>query len=108
MAASAGVEFGCVVAAAGAPGASDRDLYRGMLTDCEVFSQLGYRTVWVLEHHFSDYFPTPDPGLQIDENTASKDRRRAESEYRLNRVRSVEGNAVDRNILKESLLQDPT
>jgi alkanesulfonate monooxygenase SsuD/methylene tetrahydromethanopterin reductase-like flavin-dependent oxidoreductase (luciferase family) len=65
MAASAGVEFGCVVAAAGAPGASDRDLYRGMLTDCEVFSQLGYRTVWVLEHHFSDYFPTPDPGLQI-------------------------------------------
>lgn len=63
MAASAGVEFGCVVAAAGPPGGSDRDLYQGMLTDCEVFSQLGYRTVWVLEHHFSGYFPTPDPGL---------------------------------------------
>jgi alkanesulfonate monooxygenase SsuD/methylene tetrahydromethanopterin reductase-like flavin-dependent oxidoreductase (luciferase family) len=61
MAAGRGVEFGCVVAAAGAPGASDLDLYRGMLADCEVYSQLGYGTAWVLEHHFSDYFPTPDP-----------------------------------------------
>ena len=57
---AAGVEFGCVVAAAGAPGASDHDLYRGMLADCELYSQLGYGTAWVLEHHFSDYFPTPD------------------------------------------------
>ncbi|MGA8458086.1 MAG: hypothetical protein WB800_21975, partial [Streptosporangiaceae bacterium] len=61
MAAAADVEFGCVVAAAGAPDASDRDLYRGMLADCELYAQLGYDTAWVLEHHFSDYFPTPDP-----------------------------------------------
>jgi alkanesulfonate monooxygenase SsuD/methylene tetrahydromethanopterin reductase-like flavin-dependent oxidoreductase (luciferase family) len=60
-----GVEFGCVVAAAGAPGASDRDLYHGMLADCELYSGLGYGTAWVLEHHFSDYFPTPDPALLI-------------------------------------------
>jgi alkanesulfonate monooxygenase SsuD/methylene tetrahydromethanopterin reductase-like flavin-dependent oxidoreductase (luciferase family) len=65
MAAGTGVEFGCVVAAAGAPDASDLDLYRGMLADCELYSQLGYGTAWVLEHHFSDYFPTPDPAVLI-------------------------------------------
>jgi alkanesulfonate monooxygenase SsuD/methylene tetrahydromethanopterin reductase-like flavin-dependent oxidoreductase (luciferase family) len=65
MAEGAGVEFGCVVAAAGAPGASDLELYRGMLADCELYAQLGYGTVWVLEHHFSDYFPTPDPAVLI-------------------------------------------
>jgi alkanesulfonate monooxygenase SsuD/methylene tetrahydromethanopterin reductase-like flavin-dependent oxidoreductase (luciferase family) len=65
MAAGGGAEFGCVVAAAGAPGASDSDLYRGMLADCELYSGLGYGTAWVLEHHFSDYFPTPDPALLI-------------------------------------------
>lgn len=65
MAAAGDVEFGCVVAAAGAPDASDRDLYRGMLADCELYAQLGYDTAWVLEHHFSDYFPTPDPALLI-------------------------------------------
>jgi alkanesulfonate monooxygenase SsuD/methylene tetrahydromethanopterin reductase-like flavin-dependent oxidoreductase (luciferase family) len=65
MGAGEGVEFGCVIAAAGAPGASDLDLYHGMLADCELYSQLGYGTAWVLEHHFSDYFPTPDPAVLI-------------------------------------------
>jgi len=36
MAAGGGVGFGCVAAAAGAPGASDLDLYRGMLADCDL------------------------------------------------------------------------
>src|SRR5689334_8926760 len=65
MAGSKGVEFGCVVAAAGAPGASDHELYEGMVADCELFSELGFGTIWVLEHHFSDYFPAPDPAVQI-------------------------------------------
>src|SRR6266700_2175088 len=65
MAASRNVEFGCVLAAAGAPGASDRELYQDMVTDCAQFSELGFGTVWVLEHHFSDYFPAPDPAVQI-------------------------------------------
>jgi alkanesulfonate monooxygenase SsuD/methylene tetrahydromethanopterin reductase-like flavin-dependent oxidoreductase (luciferase family) len=55
------VEFGFVVTAAGAPGASDREMYRDFLTDCELYGGLGYRHAWLLEHHFSDYFPTPDP-----------------------------------------------
>ncbi len=65
MGAGGDVEFGCVIAAAGAPDASDLDLYHGMLADCELYSQLGYGTAWVLEHHFSDYFPTPDPAVLI-------------------------------------------
>jgi alkanesulfonate monooxygenase SsuD/methylene tetrahydromethanopterin reductase-like flavin-dependent oxidoreductase (luciferase family) len=63
--AGGGVQFGCVIAAAGAPGDSDLDLYRGMLADCDRYTELGYGTAWVLEHHFSDYFPTPDPALLI-------------------------------------------
>jgi len=65
MATSRNVEIGCVLAAAGAPGSSDHELYQGMLDDCEHFSELGFGTVWVLEHHFSDYFPAPDPAVQI-------------------------------------------
>ncbi|HXL19670.1 MAG TPA: LLM class flavin-dependent oxidoreductase, partial [Streptosporangiaceae bacterium] len=65
MATSRNVEIGCVLAAAGAPGSSDHELYQGMLDDCAHFSELGFSTVWVLEHHFSDYFPSPDPVVQI-------------------------------------------
>ena len=65
MVAGKKVEIGCVLAAAGAPGATDHELYRGMLDDCELFAQLGFGTMWVLEHHFSDYFPAPDPAVQI-------------------------------------------
>ena len=65
MAAGGNVEIGCVLAAAGAPGASDHELYQGLLADCALFRELGFGTVWVLEHHFSDYFPAPDPAVQI-------------------------------------------
>ena len=57
------LEFGFVVTAAGAPGSSDSSMYDWFLEDCELFSALGYRNAWLLEHHFSDYFPTPDPML---------------------------------------------
>jgi alkanesulfonate monooxygenase SsuD/methylene tetrahydromethanopterin reductase-like flavin-dependent oxidoreductase (luciferase family) len=65
MVAGKKVDIGCVLAAAGAPGASDHELYRGMLDDCALFAGLGFGTMWVLEHHFSDYFPAPDPAVQI-------------------------------------------
>ncbi len=57
------VEFGFVVTAAGAPGSSDSSMYGWFLEDCELYGALGYRNAWLLEHHFSDYFPTPDPML---------------------------------------------
>lgn len=57
------VTFGVVASAADAPGTSDAALYRTVLEDVEYHAELGYRTVWLLEHHFSDYFPTPSPLL---------------------------------------------
>jgi alkanesulfonate monooxygenase SsuD/methylene tetrahydromethanopterin reductase-like flavin-dependent oxidoreductase (luciferase family) len=58
------VRFGWVAAAAGEPGATDYKLYQELLADCEHNGSLGFEAAWVLEHHFSDYFPTPDP-LQL-------------------------------------------
>ena len=55
------VTFGVVASAADAPGTSDADIYRSLLDDVEYNAELGFRTVWLIEHHFSDYFPTPSP-----------------------------------------------
>src|ERR1700758_2579481 len=55
------VEFGFVASAADAPGTSDHELYRTVLEDVEYPADLGYTTAWLIEHHFSDYFPTPSP-----------------------------------------------
>jgi len=57
------LEFGFVVTAAGAPGSADSSMYDAFLEDCELYGSLGYENAWLLEHHFSDYFPTPDPML---------------------------------------------
>jgi alkanesulfonate monooxygenase SsuD/methylene tetrahydromethanopterin reductase-like flavin-dependent oxidoreductase (luciferase family) len=57
------VGFGVVASAADAPGTSDAGMYRTLLEDVEYHAELGFRTVWLLEHHFSDYFPTPSPLL---------------------------------------------
>jgi alkanesulfonate monooxygenase SsuD/methylene tetrahydromethanopterin reductase-like flavin-dependent oxidoreductase (luciferase family) len=55
------VTFGVVASAADAPGTPDASIYRTLLQDVEHYAELGYGTVWLLEHHFSDYFPTPSP-----------------------------------------------
>jgi alkanesulfonate monooxygenase SsuD/methylene tetrahydromethanopterin reductase-like flavin-dependent oxidoreductase (luciferase family) len=55
------VTFGVVASAADAPGTSDAAIYRTLLDDVDYHAQLGFRTVWLIEHHFSDYFPTPSP-----------------------------------------------
>jgi alkanesulfonate monooxygenase SsuD/methylene tetrahydromethanopterin reductase-like flavin-dependent oxidoreductase (luciferase family) len=57
------VTFGIAAAAADAPGTSDAELYRVLLEDVEYHAGLGFGNVWLLEHHFSDYFPTPSPLL---------------------------------------------
>lgn len=61
----ADVEFGFVASAADAPGTPDHQLYRTVLDDVAFHSDLGFRTVWMIEHHFSDYFPTPNPLLLL-------------------------------------------
>ena len=55
------IEFGWVATAAGAPGTPDRKLFEDLEEDAALFHTLGFGTAWMLEHHFSDYFPTPDP-----------------------------------------------
>jgi len=58
---TADVDFGFVATAVDEPGTPDAEMYRGLIGDCEHHVKLGYKTVWILEHHFSDYFPTPSP-----------------------------------------------
>lgn len=58
------IDFGFVITAVGAPGASDAEMYREIFNDVEHGIELGYSTAWMIEHHFSDYFPTANP-LQL-------------------------------------------
>ncbi len=57
------VSFGFQAAAAGASGKSDHELYCDLMEDCALGHKLGYDAAWLLEHHFSDYYPTPSPLL---------------------------------------------
>lgn len=57
------IRFGFQAAAAGEGVHSDQRLYQDLLEDCALGSRLGYDAAWLLEHHFSDYFPTPSPLL---------------------------------------------
>lgn len=58
-----GLEFGMQVAPV-APG-PDREAYREVVEDSRLAADLGFEGVWLLEHHFSDYFPTPSPLLHM-------------------------------------------
>ena len=40
---------------------SDKVLYDEVIEDVKLAAALGYESVWMLEHHFSDYYPTPSP-----------------------------------------------
>lgn len=61
--ASGETTFGICIGPVDAPGATDAELYRHALRDAALAEGLGYSGVWALEHHFSDYYPTPDPLL---------------------------------------------
>jgi alkanesulfonate monooxygenase SsuD/methylene tetrahydromethanopterin reductase-like flavin-dependent oxidoreductase (luciferase family) len=66
-----GVRFGMTASAAGVLGEPDKKLYRDLMADVELGASLGYGAVWVIEHHFSDYFPTPNP-LMLLSNVAAR------------------------------------
>lgn len=59
------VDFGFLAAPADAPGIRDAELYAGLLDSCAFHRDLGYRTAWFIEHHFSDYYPSPAPTLAM-------------------------------------------
>ena len=53
--------FTAVAASTGMDEADDASRYKQMLNDCRLGYKLGYDCAWVLEHHFTAYFPTPSP-----------------------------------------------
>ena len=55
------LNFAFAVAPVGDGDLADDQLYAEVLADCLVGHSLGYDSAWMLEHHFSDYFPTPSP-----------------------------------------------
>jgi alkanesulfonate monooxygenase SsuD/methylene tetrahydromethanopterin reductase-like flavin-dependent oxidoreductase (luciferase family) len=55
--------FGFQAAPASDVHKSDQTLYREVMDDCALGQKLGYDAAWLLEHHFSDYYPTPSPLL---------------------------------------------
>lgn len=57
------IVFGFTIAPADAPGASDDRLYDVCVEDAKFGERLGFEIAYVVEHHFSDYFPIPDPLL---------------------------------------------
>ena len=57
------VSFGFQASPADDVQKSDRELYKDVIEDCVLGYKLGFSTAWVLEHHFSDYFPSPNPLL---------------------------------------------
>jgi alkanesulfonate monooxygenase SsuD/methylene tetrahydromethanopterin reductase-like flavin-dependent oxidoreductase (luciferase family) len=59
------ISFGFQAAASDVAGVPDAQLYRDLMADCELGHRLGYDAAWLLEHHFSDYYPTPSPLLMM-------------------------------------------
>ena len=55
--------FGFQAAPASELHKSDQALYREVMEDCALGRKLGFDAAWLLEHHFSDYYPTPSPLL---------------------------------------------
>lgn len=57
------IAFGFQAAPASEAPKSDQALYREVMDDCALCDRLGFDAAWLLEHHFSDYYPTPSPLL---------------------------------------------
>ena len=66
-----GFTVGPVMPAAEDGPAGDRERYRAMLEDCRFGQSLGFGSVWVLEHHFTDYYPSPSPLLFLSHVAAA-------------------------------------
>jgi alkanesulfonate monooxygenase SsuD/methylene tetrahydromethanopterin reductase-like flavin-dependent oxidoreductase (luciferase family) len=57
------MKFGFTAPPVGPADRSDAENYAKVIADCRLGHELGYDAVWALEHHFTPYFPTPDPML---------------------------------------------
>lgn len=53
--------FAYQIGAVGEAGLDDQALYSEALDDARLLHALGYDAAWMVEHHFSDYYPQPNP-----------------------------------------------
>lgn len=65
------VSFSFQFGPVGTSGMSDAQLYAEAMADAVLGHKLGYKVGWMIEHHFSEYYPTPNPLLFLA-NVASK------------------------------------
>ena len=63
--------FAYQIGAVGEAGQSDRQLYREAIADAELLHRLRYDAAWMVEHHFSDYYPQPNPLLFLSHIAAA-------------------------------------
>ena len=59
------------IGAVDAEGASDQQMYGEAIIDAKLAQALGYNAAWIVEHHFSDYYPTPNPLLMLSHLAAA-------------------------------------
>lgn len=71
MATTAPPRFAYQIGAVGEPEMGDRQLYREAVADAELLLALRYDAAWMVEHHFSDYYPTPNPLLFLSHIAAA-------------------------------------
>jgi alkanesulfonate monooxygenase SsuD/methylene tetrahydromethanopterin reductase-like flavin-dependent oxidoreductase (luciferase family) len=51
--------------------ASDASMYASALEDARLGHSLGLSTGWIIEHHFTDYYPTPNPLMMLSHVAAA-------------------------------------
>ncbi|HKY80179.1 MAG TPA: LLM class flavin-dependent oxidoreductase [Sphingobium sp.] len=60
-----GLQFGAFITPVAAPGESEEHAIKEFFSSCEAAHAMGYHSVWLTEHHFSDYHPAPDPFIML-------------------------------------------
>jgi alkanesulfonate monooxygenase SsuD/methylene tetrahydromethanopterin reductase-like flavin-dependent oxidoreductase (luciferase family) len=55
------LQFAIQIGAVAEAGSSDQRMYREAISDARHAQDIGFDAVWLVEHHFSDYYPTPNP-----------------------------------------------
>lgn len=65
------VSFSFQFGPVGPAGMSDEALYREGIEDAKFGHALGYKIGWMIEHHFSEYYPTPNPLVYLSNVAAT-------------------------------------
>ncbi len=63
--------YGVQIGAVDQEGATDAQMYQEAIGDAALAQTLGYNAAWVVEHHFSDYYPTPNPLMLLSHIAAA-------------------------------------